>query len=71
MLTEWKEVKIILNCDVRRCFTIDNLPHDKLIQRMRERIDDEPMMQLIDRYLKVHILDEKGAGCPTIDSILE
>lgn len=48
----------VVDADMRQCF--DRIPHDKLFARVKERIADKKVLELIQRFLKQEVLDE---GC--------
>lgn len=54
----WRGTQCLICLDVRKCF--DTIPHDKLLDTMREQIADEGFLSLLDKFFKVHIEDEKG-----------
>jgi len=45
----------VVDADIRSYF--DNIPHDKLMNRVREEIADGKILKLIESYLKVGIFD--------------
>ena len=48
----------VVEADIKGFF--DHLDHDKLLKMLRERIDDEPFLGLIDCWLKAGILERDG-----------
>jgi RNA-directed DNA polymerase len=64
-----KEKKFyVVDADLRQCF--DRIPHEKLINRVKERVADKKVLELIRRFLKQEILDDgivrtpEDAGTP-------
>lgn len=48
----------IVEADIKGFF--DNIDHDWMIKMLKERVDDEPFLQLISKWLKAGILDTDG-----------
>lgn len=48
----------LVEADIRSFF--DRIDHDKLIDLLRKRIDDEPFLRLIRKWLKAGILETDG-----------
>jgi RNA-directed DNA polymerase len=48
----------IVEADIRGFF--DNLSHEWLMRMLAERIDDEPILRLIKKWLKAGVLDTDG-----------
>ena len=46
----------IVDADLRKCF--DRIPHDPLLNRVKERIADRKVLDLIRRFLKQEILED-------------
>lgn len=46
----------IVDADIKSYF--DNIPHERLMERIKEHIADRPLLKLIKSYLKQHIMDE-------------
>ena len=54
-----------------RCARLDNIPHDKLMELVRERIADGRVLKLIESFLKTGAMEmgeieaqEQEAGTP-------
>ena len=57
----------VVDVDLKSFF--DTIPHDRLMDRLRERIADEPVLSLVESFLKAGILNgdeemEPEAGAP-------
>jgi RNA-directed DNA polymerase len=52
----------VVDADLRQCF--DRIPHDKLINRVKERVADKKVLELIRRFLKQEILDDGSVFAP-------
>ena len=57
----------VLDADLKSYF--DTIPHERLLQRMRERIADQRVLSLVEAFLKAGLLDgvtevETEAGAP-------
>ncbi len=50
--------RYVVEADIKGFF--DNIDHDKLLNMLRRRIDDKPLLKLIRRWLKAGILDTDG-----------
>jgi len=48
----------VVEADIRGFF--DNLSHEWLMRMLAERIDDEPFLRLIKKWLKAGVLDTDG-----------
>jgi len=48
----------LVEADIRSFF--DKIDHDKLIELLRQRIDDEPFLRLIRKWLKAGVLETDG-----------
>jgi RNA-directed DNA polymerase len=48
----------VVEADIKGCF--DNLSHEWLMRMLGERIDDEPILRLIKKWLKAGVLDTDG-----------
>jgi RNA-directed DNA polymerase len=51
--------RFLVEADIRGFF--DNLDHEKLVELLELRIDDEPFLRLIRKWLKAGILEPDGA----------
>jgi group II intron reverse transcriptase/maturase len=49
----------LVEADIRSFF--DRIDHDKLIELLKRRIDDEPFLRLIRKWLKAGVLEPDGA----------
>ncbi|MGF1615611.1 MAG: reverse transcriptase domain-containing protein, partial [Gammaproteobacteria bacterium] len=49
----------LVEADIRSFF--DRIDHDKLMELLKKRIDDEPFLRLIRKWLKAGILEPDGA----------
>ncbi|WP_338034846.1 reverse transcriptase domain-containing protein [Lamprobacter modestohalophilus] len=49
----------LVEADIRAFF--DRIDHDKLIEMLQQRIDDEPFLRLIRKWLKAGVLEPDGA----------
>jgi len=49
----------LVEADIRSFF--DSIDHEKLIELLRRRIDDEPFLRLIRKWLKAGVLEPDGA----------
>jgi len=49
----------LVEADIRSFF--DRIDHDRLIELLRQRIDDEPFLRLIRKWLKAGVLEPDGA----------
>lgn len=49
----------LVEADIRSFF--DRIDHDRLIELLRRRIDDEPFLRLIRKWLKAGVLEPDGA----------
>jgi RNA-directed DNA polymerase len=52
----------VVDADLKGYF--DSIPHDRLMNRVQERIADGPTMRLIDSFLKADILDDAARWTP-------
>ena len=55
----------VVDADLRRCF--DRIPHEMLMERVKERIADKKVLELIRRFLKQEILDNGVVRAPEYD----
>jgi len=53
----------VVDADTKACF--DNIPHEILYQKVKERISDGMMLRLINNYLSQPILEELTSWTPT------
>src|SRR5512133_1286060 len=53
----------VVDVDFKSYF--DTIPHDKLMDRVRERISDGRLLELIERYLKAGVMDSMKGWEPT------
>lgn len=53
----------VVDVDFKNYF--DTIPHDKLMDRVRERISDGPILELIERFLKAGVMGEMNGWEPT------
>jgi len=54
---------IVVDADLQSYF--DSIPHQRLMQRVEERISDGAVLELIERFLKQDILQEGRSWTPT------
>jgi RNA-directed DNA polymerase len=52
----------VVDADLKGYF--DSIPHDRLMDRLEEKIADGKVLSLIEKFLKAEILDEAGAWTP-------
>lgn len=52
----------VVDADLKGYF--DSIPHERLMERLREKIADGPVLSLIEAFLKADILDEAGQWTP-------
>lgn len=52
----------VVDVDLKSYF--DTIPHDRLMQRLEEKIADGPVLRLIERFLQARILDELEQWTP-------
>jgi len=52
----------VVDADLRQCF--DRIPHDKLLSRVKERVADKKVLELIRHFLKQEILDDGVVKAP-------
>ena len=52
----------VVDADLKGYF--DSIPHDRLMQRLQEKIADGPVLQLIESFLKADIMDEASQWTP-------
>nr|NIM47940.1 group II intron reverse transcriptase/maturase [Gemmatimonadales bacterium] len=52
----------VVDADLKGYF--DSIPHDRLMDRVEEKIADGKVLTLIEKFLKTDILDEAGAWTP-------
>jgi RNA-directed DNA polymerase len=52
----------VVDADLKGYF--DSIPHDRLMDRLKEKIADGPVLSLIEAFLKADIMDEAGAWTP-------
>lgn len=45
----------IVDADIKSYF--DNIPHEELMERIKRKITDRPLLKLIKSYLKQHVMD--------------
>jgi RNA-directed DNA polymerase len=48
----------VVDMDLEKFF--DRVNHDKLMHRVKQRVEDKRVLKLINQYLKVGVLDEQG-----------
>lgn len=53
----------VVDADLKRYF--DTIPHDRLMDRLKEKISDGPVLSLIESFLKAGILDGLAEWTPT------
>lgn len=53
----------VVDADLKRYF--DTIPHDRLMDRLREKIADGPVLSLIESFLKAGVLDGLAEWTPT------
>lgn len=56
--TRWSGANWIIEGDISNCF--DDISHEKLIELLRKRIDDERFLNLIRKFLNAGYFDVKG-----------
>ena len=56
----------VVDADLKSYF--DMIPHDKLMDRVREKVADSRIMDLIEMYLQQEVLEEVGAWTPETGS---
>jgi RNA-directed DNA polymerase len=52
----------VVDADLKGYF--DSIPHDRLLERLKEKIADGPVLSLIEKFLKANILDEASQWTP-------
>ena len=52
----------VVDVDLKGYF--DSIPHDRLMERLQEKIADGPVLRLIESFLKADILDEASRWTP-------
>lgn len=52
----------VVDADLKGYF--DSIPHDRLMERLKEKIADGPVLSLIERFLKASIMDETSQWTP-------
>lgn len=52
----------VVDADLRRCF--DNIPHEPLMERVKERIADRKVLELIRRFLKQGVMEDGEISVP-------
>ena len=52
----------VVDVDLKGDF--DSIPHDRLMERLRDKIADGPVLRLIESFLKADILDEASRWTP-------
>ena len=55
----------VVDADLRQCF--DRIPHEQLMSRVKERIADKKVLELIQRFLKQDILEDGVVTSPEGD----
>ncbi len=52
----------VVDADLKSYF--DTIPHDKLMERIKEKVADSRILELIEMYLRQEVLEEVGAWTP-------
>ena len=52
----------VVDADLKGYF--DTIPHDRLMERVREKIADGPVLKLIESFLKADIMSESARWTP-------
>jgi RNA-directed DNA polymerase len=53
----------VVDVDLQSYF--DSIPHDRLMNRLAEKIADGQVLSLIERFLKASVMDDAGQWTPT------
>jgi RNA-directed DNA polymerase len=53
----------VVDADLKGYF--DSIPHDRLLERVKEKIADGPVLRLIEAFVKANILEETKEWTPT------
>jgi RNA-directed DNA polymerase len=53
----------VVDADLKSYF--DTIPHDRLMERLKEKIADGPVLQLLESFLKADIMDEASQWTPS------
>lgn len=57
-----KGFRYVVDADLRKCF--DNIPHDRLLERIEEKVADGKLLELVRRFLKQSIMEDGVAKGP-------
>ena len=55
----------VVDADLRKCF--DRIPHAPLMERIKQRVADRKVLELIHRFLKQNIMDDGKEITPTAE----
>jgi RNA-directed DNA polymerase len=55
--------RYVVDADLKSYF--DTIPHDRLLQRLREKVADGPLLRLLESFLTAGVLEDLRAWVPT------
>ena len=55
----------VVDADIKGCF--DNIPHEKLMERVKEKIADSRVLVLLEKFLKQGVMESGKGWTPTIN----